>query len=88
MIRRAALLSLALTAGVALAAPPPEPEVKRQVLEDDGVRIEELRVRGEVQRIVVRPKVGDVRAYQILPDQPVEQRRAGAGQRVWQILSF
>ncbi|NJN00585.1 MAG: hypothetical protein HC793_02920, partial [Aquincola sp.] len=32
-----------------------EPNVQRQVVEDDGARIEELRVRGQVQRIVVKP---------------------------------
>ena len=79
-----------LAAGIAPAAPPPEPEVMQRVIEDDGVRIEELRVRGRTQRIVVQSKVGEVRPYQILlSDEPMEQRRsAGGGQRVWQILSF
>ena len=31
----------------------PEPAIKRTVVEDDQVRIEELRVRGQVQRITV-----------------------------------
>ena len=41
-----------------------EPAVERKVTEDDGVRIEELRVRGETQRIIVRSKVGGARAYE------------------------
>lgn len=87
-LRAAVLAAGALVAAGAFAAPAPEPEVKQRVHEDEGVRIEELRVRGQTQRIVVRPKTADVRPYQILPDEPVEVRRAGAGQRVWQILSF
>ena len=35
-----------------------EPRVERIVVEDKGVRIEELRVRGQTQRIVVHPKKG------------------------------
>ena len=55
-------------------APPPteatlrdgEPAVKRTVIEDEGARIEELRVRGEAQRIVVTPKVGIRKSYEIM----------------------
>lgn len=72
-----------------------EPRVERRVLEDDGVRIEELRVRGQTQRIVVTPKVGVERAYEILPVDAARdpsQGRGGsqgvAGQRVWHVLSF
>ena len=43
-----------------------EPDVKRTVIEDDGARIEELRVRGETQRIVVTPKVGLHKSYEIM----------------------
>jgi hypothetical protein len=46
---------------LAAAARGGEPAVQRKVTEDDGVRIEELRVRGETQRIVVRSKVGGAR---------------------------
>lgn len=68
-----------------------EPAVQRQVLEDDNVRIEELRVRGVNQRLVVRPKIDGVREYEILPGEPGRdsaQDRRSAGQRVWRLLSF
>ncbi len=73
------------------AADPAEPAVQRTVVEDEGSRISELRVRGQVQRITVQPKVGGAKAYEILPGEgghaPGEGRGA-AGQRVWQVLSF
>jgi hypothetical protein len=68
-----------------------EPVVERKVIEDDGVRIEELRVRGQTQRIVVRSKLGNTRAYEIVPHsggRDVSQDKGSTGQRVWQILSF
>jgi hypothetical protein len=69
-----------------------EPRVERTVVEDDGVRIEELRVRGHTQRIVVQSKVGGVRPYEILvapPGRDPSKDKGGAsGQRVWHILSF
>ena len=85
----AALACLFATAAPALAAP--EPAVQRQVLEDDKVRIEELRVRGVNQRLVVRPKIEGVAEYEIVPDTPAQdasQDRRGAGQRVWRLFSF
>lgn len=90
MKRLAAALLLAGTAAAAVAAPP-EPAVQRQTLEDDHVRIEELRVRGINQRLVVRSKTPGVAAYEILPADPARDTtpsRRGAGQRVWHILSF
>ncbi len=74
---------------------PLEPKVQQIVVEDDNVRIEELRVRGQTQRIVVRPKVGNARAYEIVPADGARDLSAGpnssrgaAGQRVWNVLSF
>lgn len=78
-----------LLAAAAVAAP--EPAVQRQVLEDDGVRIEELRVRGVNQRLVVKPKGDGAREYEILPAEPgrdAAQDRRAAGQRVWRLFSF
>jgi hypothetical protein len=88
---RALLIALlpALLSAAAVAAP--EPAVQRQVLEDDGVRIEELRVRGVNQRLVVRPKGEGSREYEILPAEPgrdAAQDRRAAGQRVWRLFSF
>ena len=56
------------------------------------MRIEELRVRGQTQRIVVHPKKGGA-AYEIVPadgarDLSQSTSRAGAGQRVWNLFNF
>lgn len=96
-----ATLALALVAASAAAAAqqpdrggPPEPRVQRIVLEDDAVRIEELRVRGQTQRIVVKPK--NAAEYEIVaptggrdPSQNRGNQQPGAaGQRVWNVLKF
>ena len=68
-----------------------EPQVKRIVTEDDGVRIEELRVRGQTQRIVVHSKLTGVRPYEIVPagqGRDLSQDKRTVGQRVWSVLSF
>ena len=70
----------------------PEPAVQHTVVEDDRVRIEELRVRGQNQRITVQPKKGG-RAYEVLPadgsrDMSSDAARGAAGQRVWHLFSF
>jgi hypothetical protein len=76
-------------------APSSEPKVQRIVIEDEGSRIEELRVRGTTQRIVVRPKVGTTQSYEIIPGDGSREMfdgantsRGAAGKRVWHILSF
>jgi hypothetical protein len=68
-----------------------EPLVQKTVAEDDAVRIEETRVRGQLQRVVVRSKLPGVKPYEILTGDPARdpaQERRAAGQRVWHILSF
>ncbi len=90
------LLAALLLAGLAPARGEPparggEPAVERKVSEDDGVRIEELRVRGETQQITVQSKAGGVRSYQIVPaaaGRDLSQDRRNTGQRVWSVLSF
>lgn len=92
----ALLLTLAVPALLqAQEAMTNEPRVERRVVEDEGVRIEELRVRGQLQRIVVQPKKGVLRPYEVLPlegGRDPSQTRNGqpgaAGKRVWQVLSF
>ena len=99
----AALAGLALVAAApahaqqANAAPPasPEPKVQRNVIEDEGSRIEELRVRGQLQRVVVTPKVGTRRSYEIITgdgsrdlSDGADASRGAAGKRVWHVLSF
>ena len=91
------VLAVALPCQAQERAPrmPIEPKVELMVIEEDGVRIEELRVRGQVQRIVVTPKHGSGAAYQIITgdgsgSQPANQNatRGAVGQRVWHVLSF
>jgi hypothetical protein len=94
------LLTAALSCALAASATaqdvklPPEPKVQRIVVEDEAVRIEELRVRGQTQRIVVKPK--HAAEYEIVPaasGRDPSQNRAGqqagaGGQRVWNLLKF
>jgi hypothetical protein len=68
-----------------------EPEIKRSVVEDDKVRIEELRVRGQVKSITVSPKASGVRPYEIVPadaGRDASQNKGLSGQRLWQLFSF
>jgi hypothetical protein len=68
-----------------------EPRVEVKVSEDDQVRIEELRVRGETRRIVVHSKIAGVRSYEVLPagqGRDLSQDKRAIGQRVWSVLSF
>jgi hypothetical protein len=75
---------------VAPAARVPEPQVLHQVTEDDNVRIEELRVRGQTKRLTVKPKIRGVGPYEIATPEP--GRAPGddpkAGQRVWLSFTF
>jgi len=103
----AALLIGALLAPVAHAAdavPPPlapsdapaadtahDARIEHLVTEDSQVRIEEERVRGQVQHIVVRPKLRGFGAYEIAP--PADPSREPgsdprAGKRIWLSLGF
>jgi hypothetical protein len=71
-----------------------EPRAQRTVVEDGRARIEELRVRGQLQRVTVSPK-GRAPAYEILVgdggrdviDGPSPARGA-LGKRVWNVLQF
>lgn len=69
------------------------PSVQETVIEDDGARIDELKVRGRSKRIVVKPKTGP--AYEIIPpgtgsdiSQGARGNNGAAGKRVWPVLSF
>jgi len=71
-----------------------EPVIKRTVIEDGQTRIEELRVRGNLQKVTVAPK-GRAPGYEILTgdgyhataDDPGTSR-GSAGKRVWNVLRF
>jgi hypothetical protein len=77
---------------------PGEPEVQRVVIEDSGTRIEELRVRGQVQRITVAPKFGAKARYEILTGNGATDIPGGvnagrgaagtAGKSAWTLLAF
>ena len=72
-----------------------EPKVQQTLIEDDGARIEELRVRGHTQRIVVSPKRGGAAPYEIITGDGsrdlgdgANTSRGAAGKRVWNVLKF
>lgn len=91
MNARIASVALAAFVVVAAAQERPEPQIRRAVIEDDQVRIEELRVRGQVQRITVSPKASGVRPYEIVPPdvgRDTTQSKGLSGQRLWQLFSF
>ena len=80
------------------AVAPGEPEVQRSVIEDTGARIEELRVRGQVQRITVSPKFGGKAPYEIITGGGATEIPGGvnagrgaagtAGKSAWNLLVF
>ena len=72
----------------------PEPAIKHTVIEDRTTRIDELRVRGQLQKVTVSPR-GDVPGYEVLlgdsahsggegPGTP----RGATGKSVWNLLRF
>ncbi len=72
-----------------------EPEVRHTVIEDDSTRIEELRVRGVPQRIVVTSKGAHGTTYEIITgdgsrdlSDGANTSRGAAGKRVWRVLNF
>ena len=91
----AAPLASTVPAAPATAADRSEPDVKHTVIEDDGARIEELRVRGHTQSIVVAPKRGGAAPYEIITGDGsrdlgdgANTSRGAAGKRVWNVLKF
>jgi hypothetical protein len=72
-----------------------EPNVRHSVIEDKGSKIDELTVRGQVQHVVVTPKVGVTKPYEIVtaptgqdPFDGTGGARTAAGKRVWNVLKF
>ena len=62
-------------------------------IEDEGSRVDELRIGGQTQSITVQPKVGNLPAYEVQPSDGVRNRpRNGAetdtGSRVWNLKKF
>lgn len=72
--------------------PAPEPSrghqtIERIRIEDSGSRIDELRVGGQTQSIVVQPK-GDLPAYEVRPPDARGATSVQGGTRVWNFLRF
>jgi len=74
-----------------------EPAVAYTVIEDEGSRIDELKVRGQTKRITVTPKGRSkgLAPYEIIAptgSQDLQEAPTGgkgaAGKRVWRVLSF
>ena len=89
------LCSLGALLGCAAQPSGAEPEVRRLSAEDDHVRIDELRVRGQVQSLRVTPKQSNgvtLQPYEVLVApggrDPSGEHRDASGQRVWTVLSF
>jgi len=90
-----ALAQVAPAAPAASAASASAPTAKGRphivVIEDDGARIEETRINGRVQRVIVQSKIGSVQVYeiQVAPaGRDPSQERGNAGQRTWSIFNF
>ena len=72
-----------------------EPVIRRTVIDSKGSHIEELRVRGQLQSVIVTPK-GAAPAYEVitnsdgrdLPQEGKTNSRGAAGKRVWSVLRF
>ena len=73
-----------------------EPNVRHTVIEDDGSRIEELRVRGQTQRVVVTSKMGGGHSsYEIImgnagrnPVASTGGATSAVGKSVWSVATF
>lgn len=67
-----------------------EPQVLKEVTEDDHVRIEEIRVRGQTRRLTVQPKIKGMGAYEIVPPEPGRDpaQDPKAGKRVLFTIGF
>jgi len=66
--------------------------VERIRVEDEGSRVDELRVGGQTRSITVTPKVSDLPAYEVQPTEGVRNRSRSSsdttGPRVWNIRQF
>ena len=96
------LLLAAVTSSAALAAAASDAAesvgdavVVETVIEDDNTRIDELRVRGQTQKVTVQPKNSKLPSYEIIMGDGSRDlspgagtTRAAAGRRVWSVLSF
>lgn len=96
------LLLAAMASSAALAAEASDAaesvgdaKVVETVIEDDSTRVEELRVRGQTQKVTVQPKNSKLPSYEIIMGDGSRDlspgagtTRGAAGRRVWSVLSF
>ncbi len=78
-----------------VAAGVPDAQVTETVIEDDSTRIEELRVRGQTQKVTVQSKNSKLPSYEIIMGDGSRDlspgagtSRGAAGRRVWSVLNF
>ena len=63
----------------------------KRVIEDDTVRIEETRLRGQTQNVTVQSKLPGVRAYEVIMPplgKDPSQDKGAAGKRTWSLFDF
>ena len=72
-----------------------EPAVLHHLTEDGGSKIDELVVRGELQHVIVTPKVGTSKSYEIIvqrggrtPPDSTGGATSAIGKRVWNVFAF
>ena len=71
----------------------PDQRIEHIRVEDEGSRIDELRVGGQTQSITVQPKVGNMPEYEVQPSDGVRNRprnglETDTGSRVWNLKKF
>ena len=91
----ATVVSAQTSAPTPAASTRPEQTTQRIRTEDAGSRIDEVRVGGMTQSIVVQPKTGtDLPAYEVKPSDtargaaPSPSNSDTTGARVWNVLKF
>lgn len=85
------LPSAALSASAATTAERAPVNSKTAVIEDDKVRIEESRLRGQVQRITVQSKLPGAKPYEITVapgGKDPSQDKGTVGKPAWSIFAF
>jgi hypothetical protein len=86
-----ALRTLAPAPAASAASAPGRAGSTTTVIEDDAVRIEETRLRGQAQRVTVKNKLPGVKDYEIIVPaggKDPSQERGAAGKRAWSFFSF
>lgn len=78
------------------AQPRHNQKIERTVIEDESTRIEELKVGGQTEKVIVQPKDSALPAYEIEPahfarNRPGDSREGLSGtngKRFWNVFSF